>query len=153
MKFIRLHYKFSGSRDLCSNIKNGGGNGSCSGYSTQVVQYKLATEFRSFVLYLVFKCHFACLDGSWIHGLNAMWSGKLSDNHTAGVYAYYKTGKKEILIIGVYCKFNRRLNDFNGKGDQFSQTRYLPVTHYAGSAPVRSIHPVHKATHAVQEKH
>ena len=52
-----------------------------------------------------------------------------------------------------YCKFNRRLNGFNGKGDQFSQARYLPVTHYAGSAPLRSIHPVHKATHAVQEKH
>ena len=54
---------------------------------------------------------------------------------------------------GSCCKFNRRLNGFNSKGDQFSQTRYLPVTHYAGSTPVRSIHPVHKATHAVQEKH
>ena len=31
------------------------------------------------------------------------------------------------------------------KGDQFSQARYLPVTHYAGSAPVKSIHSVHKS--------
>ena len=76
-----------------------------------------------------------------------------SDLNSTGIYAKSIPGLHSIQGIMAYCKFNRRLNGFNGKGDQFSQTRYLPVTHYASSAPVRSIHPVHKATHAVQEKH
>ena len=35
------------SRDLCSNIKNGGSNGSCSGYSTQVIQYNLLQSLET----------------------------------------------------------------------------------------------------------
>ena len=75
----------------------------CSGYSTRVIQYKLATQFRNFCFTyilgagnLVFKCHFICEDSSQVHLLNATWSGKLSDSHTTAIYVYYKEG-----IVGV----------------------------------------------------
>ena len=54
-KFIRIHQLIIiSSRDLCSNIKNGGGNngqgnGSCSGNSTQRYTMQFVTEFGSFI--------------------------------------------------------------------------------------------------------
>ena len=99
-------------------------------YLTQVAQYKkLATEFKSFMLHLVFKCHFACLDGSWVRGLRATWSGKLSDNHTAGVYAYYKTGKKEIVGIYVNQAVVQRISRTSPGVDLNSQRRpgFVPL--------------------------
>ena len=51
--------------------KNGGGNRLCSGYLTQVIQYKLATEFGSFVFLVTgnlgYKCQFMCRDGSRVN--------------------------------------------------------------------------------------
>ena len=61
------------------NFKNGGGNGSLSGYSTRVIQYKLATELRSFHFilynYLLQAAKFSsvtlCVGMAWVHGLKA----------------------------------------------------------------------------------
>ena len=62
---------------------------------------QFATEFESFVFLvtgnLVYKCQFACRDGSrvpaQVRGFKTTWSGKLSDSYTTAVYIYYKTGR------------------------------------------------------------
>ena len=67
---------------------------------------QFATEFGSFVFLvtgnLVYKCQFACQDGSWvpvqIRGFKTRWlgkpRGKLSDSYTTAVYICYKTGRR-----------------------------------------------------------
>ena len=81
-------------------FNNGGGNGSCSGYSTQIIQHKLATELF-YILgtgNVVFKCHFVCRDGNRVCGIKATWSGKLIDSYTLAIYIYYKTGRRNCGI-------------------------------------------------------
>ena len=71
---------------------------------TQLELYN-TTEFRSFRFHilgtgnLILKYHFMCQDGSWVCGLKAMWSGKLSDSYTTVIYMSITKLEKRIVDV------------------------------------------------------
>ena len=83
-------------------------------YSTSWLQSLEALFYILGIGNLVFKYHFVCWDGSWVHRLKATWSGKLSDSYTASVYVYYKIERRNCRCYGtsnqaVIQRFSRTL--------------------------------------------
>ena len=108
---------------MCSNIKNGGGNGSCCGYltpsSTELKLYNtVCAEFWKLCFLgnrqpSLHECQFVCRDGSRVPArvrrLRTTWSGKLSDSLVTQQSSTSTTKLKE-GIVGVDGTSNQAVN-------------------------------------------